>query len=78
MEKVKVTERALIARINRKLAKQDEKLLTCRESSPSFYTLGRYYVVNIYGNYVINQDVGLDELGREMGVLKPFEEMGEK
>lgn len=77
MEKVKVRERALIGRINRKLAKMDSKLKTCRESSPSYSTLGRYYVVDVNRNFVQDHDVDLEALGRDLGVLKGYEEIDE-
>jgi hypothetical protein len=71
--KVSVTQRALIARINRALAKQDELLKTCREDGPSFHQLGRYYIVDINRNMLLHSDIDLEELGRELGVFRGYE-----
>lgn len=39
-------ERNLIARLNRKLKPHGERVCICREDSPNYNELGRYYVVN--------------------------------
>lgn len=39
-------ERATVARLNRKLAREGERVRTCRENSRDFWELGRFYVVN--------------------------------
>jgi len=55
-----ISERALVARINRVLAKDNEVLRTCRYDSRSFSTLGRYYIIDLYRNVV--DTYGIDDL----------------
>jgi len=71
--KVPVAERALVARINRVLAKSDEGLRRCRDGSRAFSELGRYYTVNFNRNLIVRKDHDLEELGRELNVLADFE-----
>lgn len=67
-----VSERALMARINRKLDEDGEKLKKARQSEQA--ELGNYYVVSENQNTVTAH--GIDDLeawARDLGVLKPFE-----
>jgi hypothetical protein len=73
MQKVKLSERALLARINRALAKEDEGLRRCREDSRDFHNLGRYYRVDYFHNGIVGTDVDLESLGRELKVLADWE-----
>lgn len=71
-----VTERALIHRINRVLAKEDKVLRRCRYNSSGFSYLGRYYqhdiATNLAGN-MFDRLCDLEAYGREMKVLAPHE-----
>jgi hypothetical protein len=62
-----VTERALVARINRALAKQYKKLRRCRKDAQGFSDLGAYYLLD--GNTVIDTHVNIEALGRKLNVL---------
>ncbi len=73
MAKVPVSERALVARINRVLAKDDETLRRCRDDSRGFNELGRYYTVDFTRNVIVGKDHDLEKLGRKLGVLAPYE-----
>ena len=73
--KKKLTERALIARINRKLANDSQALKKCRENSQWFNELGYYYIVDETLNTITAQNIKLDKLGKELGVLAEFEEL---
>ncbi|SDE10880.1 hypothetical protein [Paraburkholderia lycopersici] len=73
MEKILVTERAALQRVNRVLAREGSRMKVCRESSPWFGNLGRYYVVNQYN--AIEQHANLEGWARDLGVLKPFEKI---
>ena len=73
---MKVTMQALIKRINRKLAHQDEKLRVARAERVRF-DLGDYYVIDVSRNFVISKHVDPEELGRELGVLTEFEKIVE-
>lgn len=84
--KVPVTMRALIQRINRKLAKErdgwgthggghGDKLLACREMSRAYHDLGSYYTVDVGRNQIAATHVDPEELARELGVLKEWEKV---
>jgi hypothetical protein len=73
MDKVKITERATLQRVNRALAREGSRMKVCRESSPWFGNLGRYYVVNQYN--AVDQHANLEGWARDLGILKPFEEI---
>ena len=70
-----VTERALMARINRKLAHEGQILKKCRADTRSYQDLGDFYLVNIYQNAVYGQHINLEGLGQELGVLQDWEEL---
>ena len=74
--KVPVTMRALIARINRKLAPQDLQLKTARGMRVRV-DVGDYYVINTRINGIMQRykDCDPEELARELGVLKQYEEV---
>ena len=75
-EKVTVTARALLQRINRKLAPDLEKVMACKQSSRSYNDLGDYYALDQNRNAIIAQHIDLEAWGREMGVLKDWEKLG--
>jgi hypothetical protein len=66
----KVTEKAVIARINRKHSVLIRK---CKENSRNFATLGRLYTVDASTNCVLDYDIDLEEFARQVGVLKNYE-----
>lgn len=73
MEKVLVTERAALQRVNRALAREGARMKVCRENSRWFNEVGRYYVVSQFN--AIEQHASLEGWARDLGVLKPFEEI---
>lgn len=75
MKKRQVSERALEARIQRVLRKDYESLRRCRYDGRGFYELGRYYIVDDYRNTVIEMQCDLEHLGRELKVLRDYEEL---
>jgi hypothetical protein len=75
--KTKVTEQALIARINRKLAKENGKLKRCRENSKDFNTLGYFYTIDLSLNCIVDRHIELAEYAQELGVMAGFEELAE-
>jgi hypothetical protein len=69
--KILVTERALKLRLRRALQTQGKHLrITTRQEQRKF-GLGRYYVVSNKG--VIDADVDLEHLAREVGVMQSWE-----
>jgi hypothetical protein len=63
-----ITESALKARINRRLASDGERLIVPKEGSSDDLQYGPAYIVD--GNKVMQRwNLHLDDLGRELGVL---------
>jgi hypothetical protein len=77
-QKVPVSERALFARCDRALKKNGESLKRSRDESASFHELGRFYTVDIQRNVIAAKDVDLEQLARELDVLRPFEALSER
>ena len=71
-----VTSNALVKRINRKLAPEGELLRTTR-GQRAIQDLGHHYILDIYTNGVLAWHCDLEELGRELGVLKAYEGVGQ-
>lgn len=72
-QKVVISERALLARINRKLRGDERRVKKCRENSPGFSYLGEFYVVDFTTNSVVDHQVDLAQYAGELDVLAPFE-----
>jgi hypothetical protein len=70
--KVKVSERALIQRISRRLKKECKVLRKDRRVN-SVDCLG-YYIVN-ERNHIVDGYIDLVKLAEELGVIRPFEEL---
>jgi hypothetical protein len=73
-EKVTISERALLARINRKL-KPDMEQLRKAHGVRARLDVGDFYVVNHRINGVTMKDVDVEKLARELGVLKEWEKV---
>jgi len=73
--KVPVSERAIIQRINRVLAKDGEML---KKSRPNKYIneLGDFYRLDIRKNFIVEKDVDLQALARETKSLAEWETLG--
>ncbi|HEY3549338.1 MAG TPA: hypothetical protein VGK17_24980 [Propionicimonas sp.] len=78
--KVNVTMRALVQRINRKLAKENQVLKAQRGAAARLDNpqgLGAYYIVDTHSGNVDAQHVDPEKLGRELGVLQTWERLEE-
>jgi len=75
-KRVVVSKPALMARINRKLAKEGQRLYASR-SPRSRLDFGDFYTVDLGTNFVAAAHLELEALGRELGVLKPYEQVEE-
>ena len=67
-----LSERAVIQRINRKLAHKYEKLCKSR-GWRELQNLGDYHVIDSYRNVLIKSHVNIEELARELGVMADHE-----
>jgi hypothetical protein len=74
---VPITARALVQRLNRKLAEQDQVLKKSRGARTQL-DLGDYYVIDFRRNFVVDDHCDLAELGREFEVLRDYEEVVEE
>jgi DNA-directed RNA polymerase subunit RPC12/RpoP len=72
--RIKITERALYQRLNRKLRQDGKQLRTARSEGVEL-DIGRYFIVDVNRNAITDQNVNLEELGRELGAIQPWEEM---
>jgi hypothetical protein len=72
--KVQMSLRAVLGRINRRLRQAGEHLYTNRADREQS-TLGHYYIVNLRENRIARTHVDVEALAREMGLLKPWEEI---
>ncbi len=75
--KVPISERALIARINRKLKPDSERLKKLR-GDRGLMDLGRYYIIDLKNGLLTQANVDLEETARSMGVLQPWERLDEE
>lgn len=73
-QKVKVTERAVMRRLNRKLAKDSQLIRQWRNPQPG---AARFYIVDTDTNCVTAETDDLKDWANEEGVLKPWEEIGD-
>jgi hypothetical protein len=75
--KVPVSRRALVQRVNRALATQGQQLKS-HPGRPGVGArdAGRYFIVT--GDAVKRRDVDLVALARKLGVLKPYEQLAEE
>jgi hypothetical protein len=74
---IPVTERALIQRINRVL-RRDGRILKATRGEHSLREVGQYYILGFDRNAVRTLHVDIQELARELGVLRSFERLEEK
>jgi len=80
VQKVPVSERALVQRVNRKLKADDKKLHTARDYRDGARryentNMGRYYIINLNSNSVAELHADLEWWGRKLGVLRDWEEL---
>jgi hypothetical protein len=72
-DKVPISERALIQRINRVLTKRNEVLKTTRNKSLQAVSLGRYFIVN--SNGLKQKNIDLEDYARTLDVLQSWEQL---
>jgi hypothetical protein len=73
-QRVPVSARAILQRINRKL-KPDWKQLNTGRGWLLERTVGRYYVIDIRRNCVTQQYVDVEDPARELKVLQSWEQL---
>jgi len=68
---VPVSTYALWRRVNRRLKLKHQKLDTAR--GHAVHDLGRYYIVNLDKNELVDSDVDLTKLATKLNCLQPYE-----
>jgi hypothetical protein len=71
--KYTVSERALIGRVKRKLARKDQSLTVAREDGRLHANVGRFSVWDTHT--LVDSHVKLDTLARELGAMHADEEL---
>jgi hypothetical protein len=74
--KAPVTQRAVIQRINRKL-KPDYRQVKTARGPRAEQSLGRYYMIDSYRNAIVDTDIDLDQVARDLQVLGAWERVSE-
>ena len=69
---IRVSEPALVRRINRKLAPDLEQL---RKSRGDYPPLGDFWIRDCNRNFVVADHVDIEELARELGCLATWEKL---
>jgi hypothetical protein len=73
--KKQVTQKDLVALINRRLAYRGEILKKCARSSWWHMSLGDYFLIDVQSDSVIDTDTDLEKLARKTGALNNWEEL---
>jgi hypothetical protein len=76
-ELVPISARAAIQRINRKLRDDNEQVLKAR-GDRARQELGEFYRIDVSRNHLVQKDIDLEKLGRELGALKAWERVAEE
>ena len=72
--RLKITEGALVQRINRKLKKNGELMRIARGQQVE-QMFGRYFIANAERKTIVTHHVDLKSLARELNVVQPWEEL---
>ena len=73
--KLPVTERALLGRVNRDLKYADEIVKRCRPDTRGADAFGRFFQVSTKTGKLVKQDLDLEKLARDLGVMHDWETM---
>jgi hypothetical protein len=73
-KKLTITRRAILQRINRRLAGQRQQLKVNRGQDPS---VGKYFIVDARYDALFETDVDLMALAKRLDVIEPYEQLAE-
>lgn len=73
--KIPISERALLARINRILYQENKILKKNRDKNKNIIEIGKYFLVDKSINQIILKRVNLENYGRQLNVIKEYEEL---
>jgi hypothetical protein len=72
---ISVTKKAVVRRLQSFLPSKGQYLRIASRGKPRCEGLGRYYLVGANG--VVDKDVDIEKLARELGLLDPWETLKE-
>jgi hypothetical protein len=75
--RVPVSRRALLQRVNRRLA-QDGEMLRAARGARAISEVGDFYVIDVRRNFLLHRSVDPEALGRELGVLAEWEHVEDR
>lgn len=70
-----VTQRALLARVNRKLAADGQRMKQARQGTRAHQDLGDFYVIDLSRNALEASHCDLETWARDMGAMAPYERL---
>lgn len=70
-QQTKVSPRAALARINRRLARKHQRLSKTHVQYQ--HNLGEYHLIDTYYNVVLGTHCSLEHMAKKLGVLNAFE-----
>jgi len=70
-----VTEKALLARLNRKLKKEGRAIRKCSQNYRDYKLLGDYFEMDFLKNAHLGTHINLEDFGRKEGVLEKYEQL---
>jgi len=73
--KKQVTQKDLMALINRRLVLRGEILKKCAQSSWWHKSLGDYFLIDVESDSVIDTNTDLEKIARKTGALDNWEEL---
>jgi len=72
-KKVPITSRALLQRINRRLASEGERVKKLKSTSRMYMQWGPYYRLDTDRNALLEDNVDIVRLGRQLNALAEWE-----
>ena len=69
------SERALIARVNRKIKDDELLLLKKTRGATALADVGEFYIMNPYRNVLMFHHVNLEAYAKDCGALRPYEKL---
>ena len=70
-----VSERALLGRINRVLAKDNRVVKASREGTSLYANMGRYYLLDWSTNNIVDHNFQLEGLAKKLGCIAEWEHL---
>lgn len=73
--KATISRRALLARINRKLATEQKQMKQARQGTRLHQDVGDFYIVDLNRNTIDSMHCDLEGWGKELGAMAPYESL---